>query len=69
MDGKVLKVINIRINELRFEALKAEEENKKTLLKEGIDNKTKELIADKQYWNGYLDALHNVKETIKKLII
>lgn len=52
------------IIELQREAIRNENENKKSLERMGIDKMAQEIIADKQYWNGYLDALNNVKKIV-----
>lgn len=52
---------------LRKHALKSEQENDRALTRMGLNKDSKKIIADKQYWNGYLDAITNLEKHIKKL--
>ena len=53
------------ITALKIDAVKSEGENQKSLKRIGI---SAEIIADKQYWNGYLDCLNNMQNSLKEYL-
>lgn len=55
------------LTELRVDAVKSEKENDVAFTRIGLNKEAKKIVADKQYWNGYLDAISNVEKQIKKL--
>ena len=56
-----------KIGKLRQHAIKCEKENSRAFDRLGLDKKAKEIVADNQYWNGYLDGMSNIEKEIKKL--
>ena len=48
---------------IRKDALKSEEISNKEIEKLRVP---KDIIANKQYWNGYLDACNNFEKELKK---
>lgn len=48
---------------LKIDAVKSEKENQMSLKRIGI---SAEIIADKQYWNGYLDCLDNTEQALQE---
>ena len=61
---EVLHQIGQEIMNLRNDALQSEEEIRKELLKANVPSN---VATDKDYWNGYLDALDNVKKELQKV--
>lgn len=51
------------IKKLQIDAVKSEGENQASLKRIGV---SADVIADKQYWNGYLDCLGNIEEELKE---
>lgn len=50
------------LKKLKIDAVKSEGENQRSLKRIGV---SADIIADKQYWNGYLDSLGNIEEELK----
>ena len=59
--------VNDKVTKLQQDAVFSEKVSQRELERIGINKKAKEIIADKQYWNGYLDALNNITKEIKKI--
>lgn len=50
---------------MKKHAISSEQENMLEFEMKGLTKQAKNVIADKQYWNGYLDALCNIEANIK----
>ena len=53
-----------KLRELRLEAIKREKINASEMMQKGLTEQSQKIIADRQYWNGYLDALNTVEKEI-----
>lgn len=48
---------------LRADAVRSEKANQEALSRIGV---SAAIIADKQYWTGYLDAINNIEKRLKQ---